>query len=85
MQRIAVFSAGLCCALLLSGCGAPSGAASAAPEPISSPAAAPAATPSPAPALDGEAASAGTPEAGALPRCACALAGAFCRCGPRAV
>ena len=30
MQRIAVFSAGLCCALLLAGCGAPSGAASAA-------------------------------------------------------
>ena len=29
MQRIAVFSAGLCCALLLAGCGGPSGAASA--------------------------------------------------------
>lgn len=25
MQRIAVFSAGLCCALLLAGCGAPAG------------------------------------------------------------
>lgn len=25
MHRIAVFSAGLCCALLLSGCGAPAG------------------------------------------------------------
>ena len=67
MQCIAVFSAGLCCALLLAGCGGPSGAASAAPEPISSPAAAPAATSSPAPAQDGEEASAGTPEAAPSP------------------
>ena len=85
MQRIAVFSAGLCCALLLAGCGAPSGAASAAPEPVSSPAAAPAATPSPAPAQDGGGSFRGNAGSSALPRCACALAGAFCRCGPRAV
>ena len=85
MQCIAVFSAGLCCALLLAGCGGPSGAASAAPEADIFPCRSAGGNIVPCPRAGRGGSFRGNAGSSALPRCACALAGAFCRCGPRAV